>query len=333
VLQNISQRFKGGKQKLLQSIRKFKQDYAGDLTLARFSEIMEIPLHRIYGHGLMWFELLEEAEGNPVNQDDVKQRLARAMASVWLATDSLSYFSFLRESLVNDFSHRDDESARHWCLMCYYDLFEAPTGSANHAALAQKMDSLIHDSSVKKEVSEFLNLRIRDHEAIEQNTSLSFPTALRLHGRYTRSQVIVGLGMSNLSRRFPSREGVLLAKDLNTEAFFVTLDKSGMEFNPSTMYNDYFINTELFHWQSQNATSPESPKGQSYIHHAASGKKILLFVREANRDEDELTMGFVCCGLLQYVSHEGSKPMSITWRMEVPPPAMLLQEGRKLAIG
>jgi len=33
------------------------------------------------------------------------------------------------------------------------------------------------------------------------------------------------------------------------------------------------------------------------------------------------------------VAHEGSKPMSITWRMETHPPAMLLQAGRKLAIG
>lgn len=99
------------------------------------------------------------------------------------------------------------------------------------------------------------------------------------------------------------------------------------------MYDDYFINGELFHWQSQNATAPETPKGRSYIEHVRTGKRILLFVREARLDEDGLTMAFLCCGFLTYVSHEGARPMSITWRMETPPPSMLLQEGRKLAIG
>jgi hypothetical protein len=60
---------------------------------------------------------------------------------------------------------------------------------------------------------------------------------------------------------------------------------------------------------------------------------LLLFVREAINGEEDNTMAYVCCGFLEYVSHEGSKPMSITWRLDVPPPSMLLDEGQKLAIG
>jgi hypothetical protein len=333
VLRNISQRLRSGKAKLLQAIRRFLQDYSGDHSLAHFMEMMEVPLHRIYAHSLMWFEWIAEAEGTPVIPDPFRQRLARTMGGTWISTDSTSYFGFIMDSMINGFGHRDDVAARQWCLMVYLDLFDEAPGLSDHSKLVDHLDALFADDRVKQELIAYMDVRISMHEAIEQSDLLPFPTAMCLHGRYTRTQIIAGLGKSDLSRKFPSREGVLYVESLNTEAFFVTLDKSGMQFNPTTMYDDYFINAELFHWQSQNATSPESPKGQSYIRHAQTGKRILLFVREANRDADELTMGFVCCGMLHYVAHEGSKPMSITWRMETPPPAMLLQAGRKLAIG
>lgn len=333
VLQNISQRFKGGKQKLLQSIRKFKQDYAGDPTLARFSEIMETPLHRIYAHGLMWFELLKEAEGNITPVVDFYKKLSGTMGRTWLSVDSISYFSFLKSAITSSFSQREDAQCRHWMLMCYVDIFDKSPMVSDFERLAIELDELFANDIVQKEVIEYLELRITGHEAIEVDIDFGFETALKLHGRYTRNQVSVCMNTWTLSNRYFSQSGVMNVESIMTEAFFVTLDKSGMEHNPSIMYKDYFINETLFHWQSQNSTSPESPKGQSYIFQKQIGKKILLFVREAIKGEDELTMAYVCCGFLHYVIHEGSKPMSITWRMEVPPPAMLLQEGRKLAIG
>jgi hypothetical protein len=99
------------------------------------------------------------------------------------------------------------------------------------------------------------------------------------------------------------------------------------------LYLDYFIREQLFHWQSQNSTSPESPVGQSYINQSNNKKEILLFVREATTDENGNRMAFIFCGSLHYVSHEGSKPMSITWRMSSPPPPEILNVGRKLAVG
>ena len=333
VLRNISQRLRGGKNKLLQAIRRFKQDYEGEHSIVRFVDLMEVPLHMVYDHSLMWFDLLDESEGVMVSQDPFRKKLVKAMGSTWLSTDSTSYFMFLKAALSQGFAHREDVSAQQWCLMFYIDIFDEAPGVADHRVLVGRLDDLFKDDRIKFELIEYLSLRISSHDAIELNHTFPFSTALNLHGRYTRSQIIVGLGKSQLNRVFPSREGVLYVDTINTEAFFVTLDKSGMDFNPSTMYNDYFINSSLFHWQSQNATSPLSPKGQSYIHHQEIKKNILLFVREANRNEDDLTMGFIFCGQIQYVSHEGSKPMSITWRMDVPPPAMLLDEGQKLAIG
>ena len=160
---------------------------------------------------------------------------------------------------------------------------------------------------------------------------LPYPLALRLHGRYSREQILVAFGVSTLAKSGSSREGVLWVKEKNTELLFVTLNKESKRFSPSTLYHDYFISEELFHWQSQNATSPESEKGQSYIEHELRGKQVLLFVREATRDEQGLTMAFVFCGKLRYLRHSGRKPMSIVWRLLEPPPA--LTPGLAAALG
>ena len=122
-------------------------------------------------------------------------------------------------------------------------------------------------------------------------------------------------------------------KERNVEALFMTLKKSDKEYSPTTLYDDYAINESIFHSQSQNATSPESPKGISYIRHIEQGKQILLFVREQNEDEYGFTMGYVFLGDASYISSTGSRPMNINWRLETPMPAYLLNESTKLAVG
>ena len=101
-------------------------------------------------------------------------------------------------------------------------------------------------------------------------------------------------------------------------------------YSPTTMYEDYALNEFLFHWQSQNSASPESPVGLSYIKHRETGKRILLFVREQNRDEYGLAMSYVFLGEASFVKSYGARPMSIEWRLAEPIPAGLLKESRKL---
>lgn len=42
------------------------------------------------------------------------------------------------------------------------------------------------------------------------------------------------------------------------------------------MYEDYSIDENLFHWQSQSTVSPESNTGQRYINHRKTGDRALL---------------------------------------------------------
>ena len=158
-------------------------------------------------------------------------------------------------------------------------------------------------------------------------------TLQRLHARYVREQILVAFGATTFERQPPAREGVFVIQEKNIELMFVTLDKNEKQFSPTTMYHDYAINEHLFHWQSQNSTRPDRGRGQDYVQHQKIGKRLFLFVREQAKDEYGRTMGFVNYGEVEYVSHTGSQPMSITWKLRYAMPNFMWQQAAKLAVG
>ena len=98
------------------------------------------------------------------------------------------------------------------------------------------------------------------------------------------------------------------------------------------MYQDYSLNERLFHWQSQNATSDTSETGKRYIQHKTLGTNVFLFVREWKKN----ALGaeaYTFLGSARYVSHTGSKPMSIIWQLETPIPEKYLKQTSKVMIG
>lgn len=62
-------------------------------------------------------------------------------------------------------------------------------------------------------------------------------------------------------------------------------------------------------------SSDASPTGQRYINHELLGSNVVLFVRERKK-VDGLTEPCYCLGTAKFVSCEGSKPMSIVWKLD-----------------
>ena len=99
------------------------------------------------------------------------------------------------------------------------------------------------------------------------------------------------------------------------------------------MYKDYAISDTLFHWQSQSTTAAESPTGRRYINHRSNGVTILLFVRENEKvSGGHYSSPFYYLGPADYVSHTGSKPINIIWKLRAPMPAKLLRQTARLAV-
>ena len=105
---------------------------------------------------------------------------------------------------------------------------------------------------------------------------------LEVHASYSREEILAALGFAS-QQRTPStmREGVAWCQAANADAFLITLKKSDRDYSPTTMYRDFALSPDLFHWESQSTTSSTSPTGQRYIHHRERGSHILLFVRQA----------------------------------------------------
>ncbi|MDN5545750.1 MAG: DUF3427 domain-containing protein, partial [Rhodococcus sp. (in: high G+C Gram-positive bacteria)] len=76
---------------------------------------------------------------------------------------------------------------------------------------------------------------------------------LQVHARYTREEAVAALRYASIGGRAPNsfREGVLFSPEIDSDAFFITLKKSEADYSPTTMYRDYAISPELFHWESQ----------------------------------------------------------------------------------
>ena len=104
-------------------------------------------------------------------------------------------------------------------------------------------------------------------------------------------------------------------KGSNEHVLLVTLNKTGQ--SKDHRYLDYFETESVFHWQSQNATTPTNKRGSSILKQKENGENFYLFVRK-NKLHGKGAAPFYYCGSLQYREHTGSKPMNVTWALDVP---------------
>lgn len=191
-----------------------------------------------------------------------------------------------------------------------------------------KLQELSRCTTVWEEMVSVLQYNLAHITFVDDPVDLGFDCPLDLHCHYTRDQLFAALDYLTPSN---VRQGVKWLPDKKIDVLINTLIKSEKDYSPSTMYNDYSINENLFHWQSQSTTSANSPTGQRYIHHKEQGSKVLLFVREYGENEAG-TAPFMYLGLAEFVQNDGSRPMNIIWRLEKPIPASMIQCTNKLVL-
>lgn len=153
------------------------------------------------------------------------------------------------------------------------------------------------------------------------------------HATYWRSEVLAALEYGSLEqgKGVSHREGVAWCPRTSADALFVTLDKDEAVHNPNTLYKDYAISPRLFHWESQNATAPTSPTGRRYLNRKEHGSRILLFTRDVAKDVDGMVVPFTCLGAVDYVQHQGSKPIAITWKLHRDMPVSVFTSANAVA--
>lgn len=291
----------------------------GDHDLGSFLDESSLELSDVLRRGShSWTRLRRDAglptrEGSPLEEKLLKR--IRAFAHV----DDKDRAHTYRRLLADDAPVYDRLSPgeQRMAEMLFFSLW--PDGG-HHETYREGLQALRADPALRDELRSVIDLSFEAarHQVFELTGDLA-KVPLRVHARYQREEVLAALGYVSPESRKPNsfREGVLYAADLNVDAFFITLKKSEADYSPTTMYRDYPISPVLFHWESQSTTSVESKTGQRYLD---GSSHVLLFAREEQRDEFG-TSPYLFLGPARYVSHEGSRPIAITWELEHALPA------------
>ena len=317
---------------LVSRVASFTEDSGLELTLANFLDYYHMEPKVLYKFS-SFSRICVRADVIQDFSEPLEETLTRAFPRLAIM-DSRRWIYFLLDLLPRldnvDFATLGELEQR--MLQMFYVTVWGE--SAENWSCDEVLDNLyaLSDSPVLlRELLDLLRYRYEQIDFIDESVDLGFDCPLDLHCTYTRDQLLVAL---DFLKPATVREGVKWLPEKQLDVFFVTLNKADKDYSPTTMYNDYSINESLFHWQSQSTTAADSPTGQRYIHHRERGSKILLFVREFKADR--ITGGaaaYTFLGVADYVKHEGSRPMNITWKLERPIPAKFLKKTNKLVIG
>ena len=273
---------------------------------------------RLIYKGTCWSSLKREAGLCTYMDDDNTRRFERYISNL-VHANSVSYLHFVKR-LVNNLDKVSftDERERIYGVMLYYTLYGDKISKVGVGSIEEAIGRLKNYPVFVEEINELVEYLMANIEIKTFAVGEGMPLALEQYGNYTREEVFAIFGRQTADKKMQgSVAGVFNIEELNTELFFVTLNKSDKDFSASTMYDDYVVSENQFHWKSQN-TDTHQGKGKRFVEQEKNKKKFLLFVRENKRDGFGNTCPFYCFGLVDYISSRDDKPMSINWRMHQP---------------
>ncbi len=304
----------------------------GDISLRRFlDETGRGPVELYSQPSRSWTALRREAGLNvPAPASDRETTLLRAVGRL-LHVDDRERVDLYRDVLAGGSPPRladFDPRQQRLLAMLHYGLWGVRPSDFD--SFDEGFARLWPHETARNELVELLGVLDEASNTITHPHGLDPRIALATHATYSRDEAVAAMGLGNARKPPQVREGVRLIKEANTDAFFVTLHKSDKDYSPTTMYQDYAISRDHFHWESQSITSEASGTGQRYINHALEGSNVVIFVRERLK-VDGRTAPYLCLGPATYVEHEGERPMAITWKLHRPMPESAFEAARAVA--
>lgn len=322
VLENINSRLR--KNEFYMDMVKELASATGHIpTLEEFFKATAIHPHTFYNEKHTFARLLADAgliPDFPVTEEE--EALRKALPRV-LSMDSPKWISFMEkcyETMPPALTEMDKKYLRMWQLTLYPE-----GGKWSCPAPEDAVRRFQGQHELTDEIKALLRWQYDSIDIIPEKPDLPYQTPLEVYCNYSRDQLFAALGFAKPGS---IREGVKYLTPENsdvvtapTDVFLVTLNKSEKEFSDTTLYEDYSIDRQTFHWQSQSTTTPESKTGQRYIHQRDNGTIVLLFVRSAKQDAYKSSMAYTFLGPAHLMRWEGSQPMTIIYHLDNPIPA------------
>lgn len=313
VLQNIKAAIYN-KGRLVKELR----SYSHTPTLAEFIENNGQDIRLIYKGGNCWSSLKQEAGLCPYAEDENTKRFTKCISSL-LHVNSVSYLNFIRKVMkAHGNLTWNNENEETYAVMLYYSLFGDKINKIGVRSIQEALSRLANYPVFVSEILELTEYLLSRLDTKTYSVGEGMPASLEQYGCYTREEVFTIFKRQTANKRMQgSVAGVFNIEELNTELFFVTLNKSDKDFSADTMYNDYVVSENEFRWESQNTDSHQG-KGRRFVEQKYNGKKFLLFVRENKKDGYGNTCPFICFGLVDYIRSKEDKPMKINWQTHRP---------------
>ncbi|GAB3125569.1 DEAD/DEAH box helicase [Tsukamurella serpentis] len=311
ILENVKRQLNLRRPQLVAEVRS-----AGEDTLAGFLEVTGIELASVIKGDRSWTALRREAGVDLGFPPGPRETEILRRSQVFAHVDDEVRVSGYKQIILSATRFDDmSETGQLLAKMLFFSIWP-DGGKPKFASVDDGLDALRQEYAASREFLEIMEV------GFERSRQQSFPLngacsdiPLRIHARYTREEVLAGLGHASLEA-VPAtfREGVKYIPERNIDAMFVTLVKTEGSFSPTTMYRDYPISRTEFHWESQSTTSEISETGRRYIN---GDSRVLLFVRVAKNGEYG-TVPYEFLGPAKYMGHSGERPMAITWRLDRP---------------
>ena len=271
----------GRKSGIIARIESFEEESGLPLSLSNFLSYYHMDIRSIYTHAT-FSRLCAQAgviDDFTEPDEDILSKAFERLCTI----DSRRWINFLLKVLpdIDNMSENNLGTIEHRMLqMTQFTIWQKSAAECGFASTVDGLRQLKRNTQLYGELQEILHYRLDHIDFVDQTSDLGSECPLDLHCNYSRDQILVALDYFKPSSMM---EGVRFLPDKKMDLFFITLNKSDKDYSPTTMYRDYSINQWLFHWQSQNKTSEDSPTGQKYIHHKETGNRILLFVRESKK--------------------------------------------------
>jgi superfamily II DNA or RNA helicase len=304
---------------LVGKLRYFQSDTGLEPTLSNFLKHNGYSLVDLYGsYGDRSFTRLKVEAGLMENFYNKDEEVITKRLKNLFHINSRKFIEFAVKALrgfIGGQSRDFNEEEKLMLGMLYYSFFLGTPEKAGAGSFDAAMIELCSNKELMSEAIEILQYNYENIDFVDKHVDLGFTYPLDLHCAYSVDQIMAAFGYFNEEKKPSFREGVKYFKEKDLDVFFITLNKAEKDFSPSTLYEDYAINERLFHWQSQSRTSVESETGQRYINHLKRGSRVVLFVRESKK-QDGLASPYVYLGEAEYISHSGSMPISVVWRLK-----------------
>lgn len=322
-------------QRLRKECRQFTQNTGQDLTYENFINNFNLDWRVVYKSPGSWARLKVQS-GIPVSgfHEDIKYtKLLEGGLARLFHTNSYEYLTYLKKSIGNGMHQitNPTERERKFAQLFYYTVWLDDLNKVNKSygtnftTIEEAIHSLAQLQWFMEEFSFMVNYRLSQLSKTTQWLKIDDEGEIELYGCYSADEIHL------LLENKPGRWQVLgtqYNKERKFAMVFVTINKSDKEYSPSTLYEDYAISSEQFHWQSMNKVRQDSEEGLRISEQRTNGWKYILFVRDAKQDEYGNTNAYYCLGLMNYHSSYGECPMNVVWDMQNSIPGFVLENAK-----